>query len=232
MKWSCQQCWAVNDAESSVCARCREARPADPVSTAADELSRTPSAPTIPAGAGFGIRLGARLLDLVYLILLGLVLGMVIGVVLGVLAHFGKVSPDWPQRMKQHSWSDYGLSIFAGFLYHAVAEGSGTVSIGKLICGLRVVQTDGSPVNMEGAFIRNLAYYVDALFFGLVGYDAMKKSVLEQRYGDRWAGTVVVKATAFQPQPARETWEMSFGIILGSLAWAGVTVLQIALKVG
>ena len=84
---------------------------------------------------------------------------------------------------------------------------------------------------MKGAFIRDLAYHVDALFFGLVGYISMEKGPLRQRYGDGWARTVVVKTSVFRPEPSRQAWRMIAGILMGSLLWAATGIIQLILKV-
>lgn len=89
---------------------------------------------------------------------------------------------------------------------------------------------DGRPASMKGALIRDLAFNLDVLFFGLIGYASMKKGPLRQRYGDVWGKTVVVKASVFQPQPARGFGRMFAGILMGSALWAGMLCLQWILK--
>jgi len=201
----------------------RESQPLPP------PQSKPPS--LIPGGAGFGVRFLARFIDLVYGVILGLIVGIVAGIVFAVLAYLEKLTPEWAQRVREDSLTGFGLSILGAFLYHTVAEGFSTVTIGKLICGLRVVQVDGRPASMKGALIRDLAYHVDALFFGLIGYASMQKGPLRQRYGDVWGKTVVVKASVFQPQPARGFRRMFAGILMGSALWAGMLCLQMILKV-
>jgi uncharacterized RDD family membrane protein YckC len=184
----------------------------------------------IPSGAGFGIRLVARLLDWIYGIIIGLMVGFAVGILFSILSRLGKISPQWPQLIKQHPFSGFWWGLLGAFLYHAVAEGVGTVTIGKLICGLRVVQMDGGPATMKGSLIRDLAYYIDGLFFGLIGYMSMQQGTLNQRYGDLWGKTVVVKANVFQPYPRRSEWRMFAGILLGTLLWGGALLLQVVLK--
>jgi uncharacterized RDD family membrane protein YckC len=133
--------------------------------------------------------------------------------------------------MRQNRFTGFGLGILGAFLYHSVAEGIGSVTIGKLICGLRVVQVDGKPATMKGAFIRDLAYHIDALFFGLVAYLSMVKGPLQQRFGDVWGHTVVVKTSVFEPRPARSALRMTLGVLAGSLLWAAMSFLQMVVKV-
>jgi uncharacterized RDD family membrane protein YckC len=197
----------------------------------------TPSiASLIPGGAGFGIRFLARFIDdLLYGWMLGLIVGAVAGMVFVVLVYLGKLTPAELQAIlfaahfrETHlglTFMGVGLGILGTSLYHIVAEGFSTVTIGKLICGLRVVQVDGRPASMKGALVRQLGYWVDALFFGLIGYSSMQKGPLRQRYGDVWGKTVVVKASVFQSQPARGFGRMFAGILMGSALWAGIFCL-------
>jgi uncharacterized RDD family membrane protein YckC len=190
----------------------------------------------IPGGAGFGIRFLARFIDVLYGCMLGLIVGAVAGMLFVVLVYLGKLTPgevqsilfaaQWRSTHLRFTFMGVGLGILGTSLYHIVAEGFSTATIGKLICGLRVVQVDGRAASMKGALIRQLGYFVDALFFGLIGYVSMQKGPLRQRYGDVWGKTVVVKASVFQPQPARGFGRMFAGILMGSALWAGIVCLQ------
>jgi uncharacterized RDD family membrane protein YckC len=183
------------------------------------------------SGAGFGIRVIARLIDIVYGLILGFVIGVIVGVIFAILAHLGKLSSDWPTLVRQNRISGFALSLLGALLYHAVSEGIGGVTLGKTICGLRVVQMDGRPVTFKGAFMRDLAYYWDGLFFGVIAYNSMEKGPLHQRYGDVWGKTVVVKSSAFQPEPRRSPFRMFLGICIGSLPWAALLALGMIIKV-
>lgn len=191
----------------------------------------TPPTLPIPSGAGFGIRVLARMIDLAYGTAIGLAVGITMGIMFTVLANAGSVAPDWLQRSQQTGALSFGLSILGAFLYQAVAEGIGAVTVGKLICGLRVVQRDGRPATMKGAFIRDLAYHVDALFFGLIGYASMNKGPLRQRYGDVWGETVVVKTSVYKPHPNRGPGRIFAGIFMGSCIWAALLTGGMVLKV-
>ena len=78
-------------------------------------------------------------------------------------------------------------------MYQAASEFVGGASVGKLVCGLRVVSEDFTHVSFRGAFIRSCAFLVDGFLFGYIGYRSMNMSSLAQRYGDHWGGTTVVK---------------------------------------
>jgi uncharacterized RDD family membrane protein YckC len=149
----------------------------------------------VTSGAGFGIRFVARLVDLVYGIVLSAFVSVFCGFLFAVLSKLGKLSPDWPELLRERSFVGIGFGMLGAFLYHAVAEGLGSATVGKAVCGLRVVNTDGGPADLDATFKRSLAYFWDGLFFGLVGYFAMEQNRLRQRYGDRWGRTVVVRAS-------------------------------------
>lgn len=196
-----------------------------------NEESAPPALTPIPAGAGFGIRLAARVIDLAYGFVLSLAVGIFTGVLFAVLQSMGLMGEEWLEVLGAESNTDFLVGILAIILYHTCSEGIGSASLGKLILGLRVVQEDGRPCTFVGALKRDLAYMVDSLFFGLVGYSSMKKSPLQQRYGDKWGKTVVVKKTVFTPEPKVSTLRILTGLFVGSLAWMAVTLADVLLKV-
>ena len=81
-------------------------------------------------------------------------------------------------------------------LAEAIGEGLGGSTLGKMTLGLRVVRPDGAPINFGAALGRSAAFFVDAIFFGLVAWTSMSGSMLKQRYGDKWANTVVVRVAS------------------------------------
>lgn len=89
---------------------------------------------------------------------------------------------------------EFYLVFIVAILYHWVGVAYGGVSPGKLICRLRVVSEDFSPCNSKKAIARELLFFVDSLFFGLVAYLLMKESLLRQRLGDKLGHTTVLKA--------------------------------------
>lgn len=100
------------------------------------------------------------------------------------------------------------LAEFAiGFAYGALLEGFWNgQTIGKRLFHLRVIDQTGLPLRMEQAWVRNLMRVVDALPLAyLVGGIAVLSSPTMQRFGDRVAGTLVVRETPLAP-PADEFW--------------------------
>jgi uncharacterized RDD family membrane protein YckC len=182
-----------------------------------DELL-PPTAGTIVSGAGFGIRATARVIDIIYGILIGFPGGILAGIILVLLERGGSMAPGWQQRLGGVDFAGWGFSLLGTLLYHWLTEGMYGASLGKLLCGLRVVSETARPIGFTQALKRSLAFYWDGLFFGLVGYSSMKKSELNQRYGDHWAKTVVIKSSDV-PAESKRGWEMfAVAFVLGSFA--------------
>lgn len=100
------------------------------------------------------------------------------------------------------------LAEFAiGFAYGALLEGFWNgQTIGKRLFHLRVIDQSGLPLRIEQAWVRNLMRVFDALPLAyLVGGIAVLSSPIMQRFGDRVAGTLVVRETPL-PAPADEVW--------------------------
>jgi uncharacterized RDD family membrane protein YckC len=100
------------------------------------------------------------------------------------------------------------LAEFAiGFAYGALLEGFWNgQTIGKRLFHLRVIDQTGLPLRIEQAWVRNLMRVVDALPFAyLVGGVSALSSPLMQRFGDRVAGTLVVRQTPLE-LPGEEFW--------------------------
>ena len=99
------------------------------------------------------------------------------------------------------------LEFAIGFAYGALLEAfwSGQ-TIGKRVFHLRVIDESGLPLRVEQAWVRNLMRVVDALPLAyLVGGISVLSSATMQRFGDRVAGTLVVRETPLAP-PADEAW--------------------------
>lgn len=165
---------------------------------------------------GFGIRFAARAVDGCACVFFGLVGGLGGGIILGVMKASGRIDADALARLHDKGPAAFFFSLGAMFFYHAVSEGMGGSTMGKLLCRLRVTAADGSPTDMTSAVIRSAAFFLDSLFFGLVAYGKMSKNALQQRYGDAWAGTVVVKAESVPEASRRSTGAIVLAIILGA----------------
>lgn len=107
--------------------------------------------------------------------------------------------------------------------YPAVAEGRWGTTAGKAACGLRVVTVEGGPVGLRHGLIRAALQLVDLVLVpvGVLGAASMLASPLDQRLGDRVAGTIVLRARAgaadalalaFPPLPGYEGYVASLDV--------------------
>ncbi len=204
------------------------APPAAPTGAQAEPLSV--NADGVEYG-GFGIRAGARIVD----VIVGMVLGSIGGAIGGAMSALGStVVAGGPVAMRSTGLSGLtAVSFLFGTLatvaYHALSEGLGGASLGKLVLGLRVRRSDLSPCTVGAAIGRSLAYYIDSFFFGIVAWGSMSKSPQQQRLGDKWARTVVVK-NATMPAGAPGA-NIGLGIALGAIAHVVLSMAGVVSKV-
>jgi uncharacterized RDD family membrane protein YckC len=144
--------------------------------------------------AGPASRLYAMLLDI------AIVLGTVNGVGLLFYWIFSKV-PGFGVMLTTLA------ELAIGFGYGALLEGFWNgQTIGKRLFHLRVIDQAGLPLRIEQAWVRNLMRVFDALPFAyLVGGISALSSPLMQRFGDRVAGTLVVRQTPLAA-PEKDSW--------------------------
>ena len=155
-----------------------------------------PPDPLEPEYAGFGIRVGARLLDELFVVLATMVVAFFLGILFAIVRG--------PKMPSHNMFASMGVSLVVGCIAHAIAEGTGGASLGKMVLGLRVRDENGGRASFGAALGRSFAYLIDAMFFGLVAKSAMDSSPRLQRYGDRWAHTVVVYTRSLnEPERSR-----------------------------
>lgn len=143
-------------------------------------------------GVSFWPRASARIIDFLLHYLVGVIAGTLFGLLLAVGA--GGRPPVWIlRRLSQAHFPVFAAGLFGSMAYQVICTSVYGSSLGKLLLSLRVVQDDGSPCRLKSAVIRELGYFVDALFFGLIGYAAMRGDSRQQRHGDEWAQTIVCK---------------------------------------
>jgi uncharacterized RDD family membrane protein YckC len=177
----------------------------DPLADATDETS--------VEYASFQIRVAARVVDAVAIFFCG-VAGTLLAVFFLALSRRHPVTHDDHDRVR--------LTVAIGWVlmwltYHAISEAVGGATIGKWICDLRVVGERLERCTPLAAVIRNVAFLIDAMFFGLVARLSMKSVPRRQRFGDRWAGTAVVVARTLRAPSAP-----GFGCLMGSLSAAAL----------
>lgn len=133
-------------------------------------------------------RFAAQVLDLLVCCLLFWYIGM------AVAKHYGSVgiTAEGFELQGKPAFLALGLFVLCSFAYFFLTEWLLGGSPGKLLCGLRVRNVDGSRCGLIGALIRNFLRPVDALMFYLVGLVLILTSEKKQRLGDRVGGTIVV----------------------------------------
>jgi uncharacterized RDD family membrane protein YckC len=162
---------------------------------AVDDDDSAAAAAELPTeGADFVVRAAARFADFVIHLLASLLAGVIAGTIIVLLYRAGIVPQGWQRRINGNFALNLGTGLVATTLFYVMSEGMAGATPGKYLCGLRVLLDDGRRCTTKAAFIRSLSFLVDSLVCGLVGYSAMQSSRLRQRYGDRWAHTIVVKA--------------------------------------
>lgn len=89
--------------------------------------------------------------------------------------------------------AEFAITFAYGALLEAYWNGQ---TVGKRLLHLRVVDESGFALRIEQAWMRNLMRVVDALPFAyLVGAISVVSSPVMQRFGDRVAGTLVIRQT-------------------------------------
>lgn len=125
----------------------------------------------------------------------------------------------------------FALALLGAIAYEAICEGVHGSTLGKFLLSITVVQEDGAPCRIGSAVIRSFAYLLDSLFFGLVGYSEMQKTIQEQRHGDVWAHTVVCKRDDVAPENRRGVSRFLAALLLAVMADSALMLLGLAVKV-
>jgi uncharacterized RDD family membrane protein YckC len=127
--------------------------------------------------------------------------------------------PAWVlQRIFEPHFFRYATAILGWIAYNVVCTSVHGSTLGKFLLRMQVVQDDGSPCRPKSAIIRELGYFVDAMFFGLVGYFAMREDPEQQRLGDEWADTIVSRRTQVPTESQRSGTQFVVGLLFGIAA--------------
>jgi uncharacterized RDD family membrane protein YckC len=82
----------------------------------------------------------------------------------------------------------------ASLVYFGGLERAWGSTVGKRLVGLHVAMLDGSPLTGRAVLMRTLGRFIDMLLLTpIVGAIAVWSSPNNQRVGDRWGGTVVLR---------------------------------------
>lgn len=176
------------------------------------------SAPEGLAGEPFWPRAIARIVDYIFL-------NLFIARLAGSLFHFllttaaGGRPPLWVLlRFTQHRLPLFFAGLCGYFAYQTICTSVHGSTLGKRLLSLQVVQDDGSRCRPRSAIIRELAFFVDSFFFGVVGYTAMQANDQHKRHGDGWADTIVRKIAKGSHENRKDAGRFLLGLTLGVLA--------------
>lgn len=143
-------------------------------------------------GMSFGIRAGAYIIDTIIFnaVIFG---GGVVGVAALsiILVLVGRLLV--PESAESElTLNGYLVGLALSTVYFCVFEWLYGATPGKLILRMRVVREDGDRPRLWQTLVRGMFRYVDGLFFGLPAGVAMSRDERRQRFGDRYAHTIVV----------------------------------------
>lgn len=180
-------------------------------------------------GATFLPRAGARAIDFTFHYFVGRFSGFLFGLMLVIAA--GGRPPAWVLARISHV---HLPAMIAGLLgsvcYFVICESIHGSTLGKLVLSLQVLQEDGTPCRVKSAIIRELGYFVDAMFFGLIGYWRMRDTVEQQRLGDEWAHTIVFNRSDVPAESKQSTMRFVLGLVLGIFADAAVLMMGLLVQ--
>ena len=168
-------------------------------------------------GVTFWPRLLARGVDIAIHYLASLLAASLFVLMLAVSA--GGRPPVWIlQRLSQTHFATFVAGLLGMFAYHVACTSIHGSTVGKLLLSMQVIQDDGSPCRPKSAVIRELGYFVDAMFFGVVAYFAMREDPEQKRLGDGWADTIVCKRALLPSASKRGGMQFALGLLIGITA--------------
>ena len=192
----------------------------------------SPSAPSDGfEGIGFWVRAGGRLIDIVphYILWFAATFAFAFGLGLYAAITHTAVGP-LVQKLSTSRWYDYVAASAGSVLYFAVMERRCGATVGKRLLGLVVISSDGGPVGSRAALGRSLAFFIDGFFFGLPAYEAMKPP-LQQRLGDKWCDTLVIRRSKLPPGSGVAAQSFFLALLCGVAADAACCWLSALAKV-
>ncbi len=181
-------------------------------------------------GVNFWPRVGARIIDLIVHNCIALCSGFLVGILLAIVAALRHIPAHLLLARKPTGITFFTFALLGTVVLEAICEGFHGSTPGKLLLSMVVVQEDGSPCRPGSAWIRSFAFYIDALFFGLIGYLNMQKNPQQQRHGDEWAHTIVCRRSNVAPQNLRSVGQFTLAMFFAVLADAALLILGVVLN--
>jgi uncharacterized RDD family membrane protein YckC len=180
------------------------------------------------SSANFFLRLAARLLDVLFGVLLVFVANVASVLLLGALKAQGYVPIDAVFAGQLKTPAGIVGILLGGLLYTVTAEAVGGATLGKIVLRLRVTSENLKPSTFKGALLRSAGLCVDALV--VPAFLAMSRSLMSQRVGDRWGHTVVLRASAVLPGSRKGFGLVALGVFSGSMLWMLCVVLLLLIR--
>jgi uncharacterized RDD family membrane protein YckC len=180
------------------------------------------------SSASFVLRLAARLIDLLFGILIVFIANVASVLLLGMLKARGYVQPEVVFAAQLKTPAGIAGILLGGLLYSVTAEAVGGATLGKILLRLRVTSENLTPSTFKGALLRSAGLCVDAL--GVPAFLAMSRSLMSQRYGDRWGHTVVLRASAVPPDSRKGMGLAALGLFSGCTLWGLCIALFLVIR--
>jgi len=109
------------------------------------------------------------------------------------------------RALQPKSWSWFPLFLLLWIIYHVALWALHGTTVGGILCGLKIVRSNGSPLNFGVALLRSLASSFSLVVLGL-GFFWAGWSREKQSWHDKIADTIIVKlpknAPVFAPPPS------------------------------
>jgi len=180
-------------------------------------------------GVSFWPRVLARVIDFAVHYCVGFFAGTLFRIMLQI-ASGGHVPLRIWLKVSHTSWPLFVAALLGASAYQVICVRVHGSTLGKLMLSMVVVNEDGSSCGLRAAIIREIGYFPDSIFFGLIAYSAMQKSRLQQRYGDQWADTVVCKRSDVPAENLRGAGRFVLGLMLALMADAAFLMLGLLLQ--
>ena len=191
----CSECGYQVNAEAKFCRSCGAALSGSPaLETGGSETVQQIADSEVAAGqpnlASLGRRFGAHLLDAIVVAVLFWMIGSQVAETVGGSTASGFELEGTPALVV------ILLTFVASLFYMSLTEGLWNgQSLGKKLMGIAVVGEDGKRCRFSQALKRNILRLVDGFALYIVGLVLAWRSEKNQRFGDRMAGTLVVRLT-------------------------------------
>jgi uncharacterized RDD family membrane protein YckC len=182
-------------------------------------------------GVGFGLRALARMIDSGVQIVCILAATFVASLLLAIGAAVRGADPEQEiARLGDGGLGALLASLAGAWAYHVIGEWLHGSTLGKRVCGITVIDERGGAARFVGVMKRNLAYFLDSMFFGLIAYQRMQGSPRQQRIGDAWGETMVVRIASQDPAERRGWGRFALGVVASVTAVGLGAFLELAAR--